>query len=220
MHNHFVRQVCGAALLTLLTFIFASGQEFRGSITGKVTDPNGAVVAGATVTVINTGTNAEATTVTNGEGTYDFPVLLPGKYKLLVTKEGFKVEAREQIEIRVADKLTIDVQLQTGSVSETVTVVATAVLETGSVSTGSVIERKQIAELPLSEGTAYQLATLIRIDGPPGLVAPVLKRQRDEIADGLAHDDQDPGSRTSFTLLALSFGCRHSSGVRANCDES
>src|SRR2546421_53701 len=62
--------------------------------------------------------------------------------------------------------------------------------------------------LPLAD----QLATLIRIDGPPGLVAPVLKRQRDEIADGLAHDDQDPGSRTSFTLLALPFGCRHSSG--------
>src|SRR5438105_1628410 len=176
MHNHFVRQVCGAALLTLLTFIFASGQEFRGSITGKVTDPNGAVVAGATVTVINTGTNAEATTVTNGEGTYDFPVLLPGKYKLLVTKDGFKVEVREQIEIRVADKLTIDVHLQTGSVSETVTVVATAVLETGSVSTGSVIERKQIAELPLSEGTAYQLATLapgVVYTGNPQFTAPI-----------------------------------------------
>src|SRR2546422_909435 len=83
------------------------GQEFRGSITGKVTDPNGAVVAGATVTVNNTGTNAEVTAVTNTEGTYDFPVLLPGKYKLLVTKDGFKVEVREQIEIRVADKLTI-----------------------------------------------------------------------------------------------------------------
>src|SRR5438270_10344256 len=176
MHNHFVRQGCGAALLTLLTFIFASGQEFRGSITGKVTDPNGAVVAGAAVTVINTRTNAEGTTVTNFEGTYDFPVLLPGKYKLLVTKDGFKVEVREQIEIRVADKLTIDVQLQTGSVSETVTVVATAVLETGSVSTGSVIERKQIAELPLSEGTAYQLATLapgVVYTGNPQFTAPI-----------------------------------------------
>src|SRR5947207_15996109 len=113
MRNHFLPQVCGAVLLTLLTFVFASGQEFRGSITGKVTDPNGAVVAGATATVTNTGTNAESTAITNAEGSYDFPVLLPGQYKLLVTKEGFKVEAREQIEIRVADRLTIDVQLQT-----------------------------------------------------------------------------------------------------------
>src|SRR5438128_1200294 len=176
MHNHLIRQVCGAALLTLLTFIFASGQEFRGSITGKVTDPNGAVVAGATVTVINTGTNAEATTITNTEGTYDFPVLLPGKYTLLVTKQGFKVEAREQIEIRVADKLTIDVQLKTGSISETVTIVSNAVLEQGTVSTGAVIERKQIAELPLSEGTAYQLATLapgVVYTGNPQFTAPI-----------------------------------------------
>ena len=91
MRNHFLPRVCGAVLLTLLTFVFASGQEFRGSITGKVTDPNGAVVAGATATVTNTGTNAESTAITNAEGSYDFPVLLPGKYKLLVTKDGFKV---------------------------------------------------------------------------------------------------------------------------------
>src|SRR2546421_6985861 len=176
MRNNYVGEVCGAALLILLTLVFASGQEFRGSITGKVTAPNGAVVAGATVTVTNPGTNAEATAVTNAEGSYDFPVLLPGKYKLLVTKEGFKVEAREQIEIRVADKLTIDVQLQTGSVSETVTVVSNAVLETGSGSTGAVIERKQIAELPLSEGTAYQLATLapgVVYTGNPQFTAPI-----------------------------------------------
>src|SRR3989442_3178109 len=176
MHNHLIRQVCGAALLTLAIFAFAFGQEFRGSITGKVTDPNGAVVAGATVTVTNTGTNSEATAVTNAEGSYDFPVLLPGKYTLLVTKQGFKVEAREQIEIRVADKLTIDVQLKTGSISETVTIVSNAVLEQGTVSTGAVIERKQIAELPLSEGTAYQLATLapgVVYTGNPQFSAPI-----------------------------------------------
>src|SRR5438309_2002395 len=176
MRNHFLQRVCGAVLLTLLTFVFASGQEFRGSITGKVTDPNGAVVAGATVTVTNTGTNAESTAITNAEGSYDFPVLLPGKYKLLVIKDGFKVEVREQIEIRVADKLTIDVQLQTGSVNETVTIVSNAVLEQGTVSTGAVIERKQIAELPLSEGTAYQLATLapgVVYTGNPQFSAPI-----------------------------------------------
>src|SRR5437773_11891382 len=108
MNNNILRHSGSAALLLLFTFALAIGQEFRGSITGKVSDPNGAVVTGATVTVTNTGTNSEANAVTNAEGTYDFPVLLPGKYRLLVTKEGFKVEAREQIEIRVADKLTID----------------------------------------------------------------------------------------------------------------
>ena len=160
MNNNILRHSGSAALLLLFTFALAIGQEFRGSITGKVTDPNGAVVPGATVTVKNIETNLEATAATNDEGSYDFPVLLPGKYELLVTKQGFKVEARQQIQLRVAEKLTIDVQLQTGSIAETVTVVSSATLETGSVSTGTTIERRQIAELPLSEGTAYQLATL------------------------------------------------------------
>ncbi len=171
-----VHHVSRAVLLMLLTGVFAMAQEFRGSITGKVTDPNGAIVPGATVTVKNVGTNLEATTSTNDNGSYDFPVLLPGTYKLVVTKEGFKVEVRDKIEIRVADKLTIDVQLQTGSVAETVTVVSNQALETGSVTTGTVIERKQIAELPLSEGTAYQLATLapgVVYTGNPMFTAPI-----------------------------------------------
>jgi len=171
-----IRHLGSAALLVCLTCVVAMSQEFRGSITGKVTDPNGAVVSGATVTIKNVATNAEATATTNDEGSYDFPVLLPGKYRLVVTREGFKVEAREQIEVRVADKLTIDVQLQTGSIAETVTVVSTPTLDTGSVTTGAVIERKQIAELPLSEGTAYQLATLapgVVYTGNPMFSAPI-----------------------------------------------
>src|SRR5207244_3803658 len=100
MHKKILPRVCAAALLTLFMFAFAFGQEFRGSITGKVTDPNGAIVPGATVTVQNVQTNVEATATTNDDGSYSFPVLLPGKYKLVVTKEGFKVEVRDQIEIR------------------------------------------------------------------------------------------------------------------------
>jgi len=171
-----IHRLGSAALLMMFACVLGICQEFRGSITGKVTDPNGAIVPGATVTVKNIGTNEEVTTTTNEEGSYSFPVLLPGKYKLLVTKEGFKVDSREQIEVRVADKLTIDVQLQTGSVAETVTVVSTQTLETGSVTTGQVIERKQIAELPLSEGTAYQLATLapgVVYTGNPMFTAPI-----------------------------------------------
>src|SRR6266567_8114879 len=167
-----VHHVSRAVLLMLLTGVFAFGQEFRGSITGKVTDPNGAVVPGATVTVKNIETNVEATATTNEEGSYDFPVLKPGKYQLLVTKEGFKVESRPQIQVGVAAKLTIDAQLQTGTVAETVTVISTSALETGSVSTGSVITRQQISELPLTDGTAYQLATLapgIVFTGNPGV---------------------------------------------------
>src|ERR1051326_2545932 len=176
MLQHNFSRVASAALLSLLICIIGGAQEFRGSITGKVTDPNGAVVAGATVTIKNVATNAQATTTTNEEGSYDFLLLLPGKYNLTVTAQGFKVEAREGIEIRVADKLTADVQLQTGSVAETVTITASPSLETGSVTTGEVVQRRQIAELPLSEGTAYQLATLapgVAYTGNPMFTAPI-----------------------------------------------
>src|SRR5215813_6284063 len=171
-----LRHLSSGVLLIFFSCVLALGQEFRGSITGRVTDPNGAVVPGATVVVKNIATNKELTATTNDEGSYAFPVLLPGQYKLQVTKEGFKVDSREQIEVRVADKLTIDVQLQTGSVAETVTVISSPTLETGSVTTGTIVERKQIAELPLSEGTAYQLATLapgVVYTGNPMFTAPI-----------------------------------------------
>jgi hypothetical protein len=142
-----------------------SAQEFRGSITGRVTDPNGALIPGATVTLKNTETNVELSTTTNADGVYTFPLVQPGRYTLTVTAQGFNTAVREGIEVRVADRLTIDVEMQVG-VAATVTTVATEeALETGSVSTGLVIQNRQVSELPLVEGTAYQLATLT-----PGVV--------------------------------------------------
>ena len=159
LQNNFLRGASAAVLLVLIRII-GSAQEFRGSITGKVTDPNGAIIPGASVTIKNVDTNVQATANTNDEGSYEFRLLLPGKYTLAVTAQGFSATTREGIEIRVADKLTLDVSMQAAGVTGMVTVVSTPALETGSVSTGTSIERRQIAELPLTEGTAYQLATL------------------------------------------------------------
>jgi len=148
------------ALLFLSLTITAGAQEFRGSLTGRVTDPAGAVLPGATVSIKNVETNIVSTTTTNEDGSYNFPLLLPGKYALTVANQGFKTAQREGIEIRVADKLTLDITLEIG-VAESVTVIDLApMLETGSVSAGTIVTGEQISELPLTEGTAYQLATL------------------------------------------------------------
>src|SRR5947209_904103 len=161
MGKHAIHRGIVAVLLLLLAFLAAHAQEFRGSITGHVTDPSGAAVPGATVTIKNVGTNVENTVTTNADGGYDFPLLQPGKYTLTVKGQGFSTAMREGVEVRVADKLTIDVPLQVGGVTEMVTTVATTpALETGSVTTGSTVTSRQISELPLTEGTAYQLATL------------------------------------------------------------
>ncbi|HEY0320543.1 MAG TPA: carboxypeptidase-like regulatory domain-containing protein [Pyrinomonadaceae bacterium] len=149
-----------AVLLLLIAFVIVGAQEFRGSLTGKVTDPNEAVVPGAEVSIKNIETNNVTTATTNEEGSYSFPLLSPGKYTLTVTREGFNTSAREGIEIAVAAKLTLDIKMDIGVAATVTTVAGTPVLETGSVSTGTVITSRQISELPLSEGTPYQLATL------------------------------------------------------------
>lgn len=166
-----------AVLLLLVAFGAASAQEFRGSISGNVTDPNGAVLPGANVEVKNVETNSATTVVTSDEGNYNFLLLQPGRYTLTVTKDGFNTTVREGVEVRVADKLTLDVQVAVAGVGETVTTTATdtPALETGTVSTGTVINTKQISELPLIDGSPYQLATLapgVSYTGNPAFTSP------------------------------------------------
>src|SRR5215475_8700236 len=152
---------CRIALLLLSLAVTAGAQEFRGSITGRITDPTGAALPGTSVSLKNVETNIIATVTTNEDGSYNFPLLQPGKYQLSVTQQGFKAAQRENIELRIADKLTLDVKLEVGAATESVQIVGSSqALETGSVSVGTVISSQQISELPLTEGTAYQLATL------------------------------------------------------------
>src|SRR5215213_2734523 len=156
------KYMCGliAVAMLLLAFTTAAAQEFRGSIAGKVVDPNDAAVPGAEVSIKNVETNITSTATTSEDGDYNFSLLQPGKYTLSVTKEGFNTSVREGIEIRVADKLTLDMKMDIGVSATVTTVTDNPVLETSSVSTGTVVTSRQISELPLTEGTAYQLATL------------------------------------------------------------
>ncbi len=154
------RRVFWAGLLLILSAFTATAQEFRGLVAGKITDPNGAVVPGSKVEIKNTETGIVSTAMTGEDGSYSFPLLPPGKYQLTVTKENFNTAVRDGIEVRVADRLSLDVQLEIGVTAMVTTVASGLTLETGMVNTGSVVTGKQISELPLTEGTAYQLATL------------------------------------------------------------
>jgi hypothetical protein len=174
MRKNLLRHYIPALLLLLALLGMASSQEFRGSLTGKVLDPNDAVVPGAEVSIKNIETNVVTTVTANEDGSYNFPLLLPGKYTLTVTKDGFSTAKREGIEIRVADKLTLDIKLEIG-VTATISITDSPVLETGTVSTGSVISSQQINELPLIDGAAYQLATLapgVSYTGNPAFTSP------------------------------------------------
>ena len=153
-------RVFWAGLLLILAAFTATAQEFRGSLAGKITDPNGAVVPGSKVEIKNIDTGIVSTATTGEDGAYSFPLLPPGKYALTVTKENFNTAVREGIQVRVADRLTLDVQLEIGVTAMVTTVASGLTLDTGTVNTGTVVTGKQISELPLTEGSAYQLATL------------------------------------------------------------
>jgi len=154
------RRVFCAGLLLILVAFTATAQEFRGSLTGKITDPNSAVVPGSKVEIKNIETGIVTTATTGDDGAYSFPLLPPGKYALTVTKENFNTAVRDGIQVRVADRLTLDVQLEIGVTAMVTTVASGLTLDTGTVNTGTVVTGKQISELPLTEGSAYQLATL------------------------------------------------------------
>jgi len=167
--------LCAVLAVCLSAFINVFGQEFRGTITGNVNDPNGAVVPGATVIVKNIETNISTTIRTNDDGSYTVPLLLPGKYSVSATGEGFKTSIRENIEVKVDDRLTIDFTLEIGTQAEVNIVADSEIIERGTVTTGTVISERQITELPLSEGAAYNLSTQapgVSYTGNPNFTGP------------------------------------------------
>src|SRR5690349_14221681 len=138
------------ALICLFSFA-ACGQEFRATVTGHVTDSSGAVVPQASVQVTNLGTNEIATVSTNNQGTYTLPLLKPGTYRLTAEAPGFKKYIRDNITLNVGDVAGIDITMQLGQASETITVKAeSAVLETETADHGLVIDQKRVTELPLN----------------------------------------------------------------------
>lgn len=159
-----MRRYVSLAALVLALFVgapAADAQDFRGAITGRITDAQGGRLPGVTVTVINIATNVSATATTDSEGGYSFSYLAPGTYKVTAELSGFKKAAREGVEVRIGDRLELALSLEVGSFEETVSVAAESpLLETRSGSAGQVIGEKQIALMPLSDGNPFVLARL------------------------------------------------------------
>lgn len=145
-----MRKVLTLVSLWCSLTVLAIAQVGFGSITGRVTDPNGAVVAGAKVTAINAATGAKSETTVNNNGDYQILQLIPGQYTLVVEAPNFKRVQRTGITLRVADKLTFDFTLEVGQLGDTVTVTSenTPLLRTADAQQGEVINYNQIQNLP------------------------------------------------------------------------
>ena len=144
-----------------LFFVLAcllGAQEFRSTLTGRVTDATGATVAGAQIAAIETNTNTRYDTVTNSDGLYTFPLLLPGSYRLTAESKGFKKFSQTGIQIGTNTRVAQNVTLVVGDLTDSVTVTADAApLETVKASAGQVITSHELENLPLDGHTALDV---------------------------------------------------------------
>src|SRR5256712_5090178 len=138
------------ATLAALSACCLYAQTF-GEVTGRVTDPSGAVIPGVSVALTNVNTNAVRNVVTTGAGAYTIPSVAPGFYRLRTELPGFKAAVSEPFEVQVQQVLRLDMVLQVGQISETIEVAATAdLLQAETATVGAVVENKIITELPLN----------------------------------------------------------------------
>ncbi len=166
-----LKQTCLLIAGLLLACAAATAQDFRGAITGAITDATGANVPNAKISVRNIATNTAIDTVTDANGGYTVLYLLSGEYEVSVTANGFKQLVRKGISIQVGDKRTLNLTLELGAVNESVTVTSDApLLESETGTAGQIIDQRRISELPLSDGNPFVLARLasgIAITGGP-----------------------------------------------------
>src|SRR5882672_11030071 len=145
-----VRKLLTPSVVFFLAAMSSLPQEFRATITGRVTDASGSAVAGAKVDVKGTATGTVQSTRTGDDGAYQAPFLNPGEYVVTVEKAGFRRAVREGIRLQVAERAAIDFALQLGELTQSVTVQADApVLETETADRGLAIESNRILNTPL-----------------------------------------------------------------------
>src|SRR5262245_35731913 len=154
-------KVLGAILTALLTIGLTSGlaeaQVLYGSLVGNVTDQNGAVVSGATVTITNKGTNQVREATSNSDGEFTITNVLSGVYDVKVAKQGFTTFTQTNLTITSNNITRADVSMKIGNVSDVVSVTAAAtVLQTESATVKSEISGKEIQSLPISAYRNYQ----------------------------------------------------------------
>ena len=152
-----------SALLVLSSFSSSAFAQGTSTIRGEVKDSQGSVVAGASVTLIDPGTNTTRTTTTRESGAYSFDAVQPGDYRLEVEAKGFKKSVITDVHALVAKPTSIDVQLEIGSVAESVTVASGAadvLVNREDATLGNNFVNKQITQLPLSARNVITLLTL------------------------------------------------------------
>jgi Carboxypeptidase regulatory-like domain len=201
-------QICGVVVLLFSAAFGVCGQTIFGRISGTVTDSTGAVIPDASVTVTNSATNLVRTAVTDGTGYYTVTNLPVGTYTVTVERTGFKKANQTDNALTADTRLTINVTLETGAVSETVEV-STAAGETVNTTSGEVarvVDRRQVQNLALNGRNYMQLVTLI-----PG--AAILDEDQLALTTSLSISQAAiNGNRPNYNSLSVDGGFNMDSG--------
>jgi hypothetical protein len=170
-----MRHILAIAVLVLgATAAFAQSQLGTGAIAGVVEDPSGGVITGAQITITNVETGLVRTVTSGSGGQFSAPVLPPGTYRMRVAKNGFSTLEQTDIVVTVGATATIAATLQVGAVSETVKVEGTAPIDITETDVSSLVDRKEISDLPINGRRYYDFALLtpgVARDGRFGLLS-------------------------------------------------
>ena len=177
----------GFVLCLLSIAVPLCAQTTTGSIVGTVTDPSGAVIGGAAVTVTNMDTNIAVKTTSDASGEYVVTPLNVGRYSVSVEASGFKRSVRSDITLNVQDRVRVDAALEVGAVTDTVEVAAAApLLQTDTSYLGQVVDSQRIVDLPLNGRYFSRLAVLT------AGTAPTPAGARDEKTGGFSSNGVRP----------------------------
>jgi hypothetical protein len=180
-----------AATMALATSTSGGAQTFTGGLRGAVRDPGG-VVPGVAVQLVNELTNQSRDAVTNESGEYNFAAVPPGNYLVKASLTGFRTYENRGVHIGAQQFITLDIQLEVGKISETVTVTGEApLMQTSNASTGGIISAKQLETLPSGGRSAFLFAVTM-----PTVIAS---------GDAQFNRQQD---QTNASLLSLGGGTR------------
>ena len=158
--TRYLAVVCAAVVWSIMAGD-AAAQAVRATVLGTITDRTGAVLPGATVNVTNIDTGVAQSTVADAQGRYSVTNLLPAVHKVEASLPGFQTVIREDVRLVVGTQTVVDFTLGPSAVQETITVRAEQpVVDTVSSALGTVIEQKQIAELPLIDRSYSKLIVL------------------------------------------------------------
>src|ERR1051326_3752618 len=171
MHNQ-VRRTIQSLMICVLLLVFAGlpvvAQVIQGSVAGVVKDPTGAAIPGATVTLINAGTNDLKSTQTSGEGAFVFNLVSNGTYKLTVEKEGFASQTYSDVLVTPGQQYSLVAMMKVGAKSETVEVVAGQdIVNTSSSEVSGSVTQNMMQNLPLNSRNPISL--IHTMAGTPGV---------------------------------------------------